>query len=451
MNQPKSLVAVFISVLTGLIIILSLKEYNKYAEVINHDVKHYYGYLPALFIHHDIELKNSSSFDGNKEYYYWYEKGPNASKVFKTSCGVAYFYAPFFFIADAYANWHGGYLKHGFSTPYKVALLVCGLFFFGWGLLLVRKLLFKFQFSDTVVAITILLIGVGTNLLCYGSQSAPLSHVFSFFLFTAFILAVMKYEEKMSWKNALLIGLLLGLISIVRPTNLIVGLLLLFYKVHSWKTFIARIHRLLSRYDLIILMLITFILPWIPQFIYWKFVTGSYLYYPYGDEGFFWLQPKIYYGLVGFRKGWLIYTPLMITAVVGLFLLKKRVPDFQKAIVFFTILHIYVIFSWWCWWYGGSYGSRPMVDTYGILALPSAITIERITRLKKWTFPIWIASFGFFICLNIFQIFQYVAKTLHYDSMNQQLYFKQFGKLEKIEGFYDQLSEPNYDQARKGR
>jgi TRAP-type C4-dicarboxylate transport system permease small subunit len=131
--------------------------------------------------------------------------------------------------------------------------------------------------------------------------------------------------------------------------------------------------------------------------------------------------------------------------------LKKRVPDFQKAIVFFTILHIYVIFSWWCWWYGGSYGSRPMVDTYGILALPSAITIERITRLKKWTFPIWIAIFGFFICLNIFQIFQYVAKTLHYDSMNQQLYFKQFGKLEKIEGFYDQLSEPNYDQARKGR
>ena len=451
MNQPKSLVAVFISVLTGLIIILSLKEYNKYAEVINHDVKHYYGYLPALFIHHDIELKNSSYFDGNKEYYYWYEKGPNDSKVFKTSCGVAYFYAPFFFIADAYANWHGGYLKHGFSTPYKVALLVCGLFFFGWGLLLVRKLLFKFQFSDTVVAITVLLIGVGTNLLCYGSQSAPLSHVFSFFLFTAFTLAVMKYEEKMNWKNALLIGLLLGLISIVRPTNLIIGLLLLLYKVHSWKTLIERIQRLLSRYDLIILMLITFILPWIPQFIYWKFVTGSYLYYPYGDEGFFWLKPKIYHGLVGFRKGWLIYTPLMITAVVGLFLLKKRVPDFQKAIVFFTTLHIYVIFSWWCWWYGGSYGSRPMVDTYGILALPAAISIERITRMKKWTFPIWIAVFGFFIWLNIFQIFQYVAKTLHYDSMNQQLYFKQFGKMEKIEGFYDQLSEPNYDQARKGR
>jgi hypothetical protein len=451
MTQPKSLVAVVISVLTGLSIILSLQEYNKYAEVINHDVKHYYGYLPAIFIHKDIKLQNSSYFDGNKEYYYWYEKGPNNSKVFKTSCGVAYFYAPFFFLADAYANWHGGYLKHGFSPPYKIALLICGLFYFSWGLLLVRRLLFRFNFSDSVVALTILLIGIGTNLLCYGSQSAPLSHVFSFFLFTAFTLVVMNYEEKMNWQNALLIGFLLGLISIVRPTNLIIGLVLLLYKVHSWKTFIERIQLLLSRYGLIALMLIAFIIPWIPQFIYWKVVTGSYLYYPYGNEGFFWLQPKIYHGLVGFRKGWIIYTPLMLTAVIGLFLLKKRTPELQKAIVFFTILHIYVIFSWWCWWYGGSYGSRPMVDTYGLLAIPAAISVERIVQMKRWTFPIWIVTFGFFIWLNIFQIFQYVRHTLHYDSMNQRLYFKQFGKLERVDDFWENLSPPDYDKARQGR
>jgi len=197
--------------------------------------------------------------------------------------------------------------------------------------------------------------------------------------------------------------------------------------------------------------LFTFILPWIPQFIYWKFVTGSYLYYPYGEEGFFWLHPKIYYGLVGFRKGWLIYTPLMITTVLGIFLLKKRVPDLQKAIVFFIVLHIYIVFSWWCWWYGGSYGSRPMVDTYGILAIPAAIIIERITHLKKWTYPIFIAGFLFFIWLNIFQIFQYVDRTLHYDSMTQELYFKQFGKLQKIDGFYEKLSPPDYEKAKKER
>jgi hypothetical protein len=451
MNHPKSLIAILICAITALTIIFSLKEYNQYAEVINHDVKHYYGYLPALFIHHDIEIKNSKYFDGRKEYYYWYEKGPNNSHVIKTSCGVAYFYAPFFFIADAYVNLHGGYLKHGFSVPYKIALLFCGVFYFVWGLFLVRKLLFKFAFSDTVVGLTVLLLGIGTNLLCYGSQSSPLSHVFSFFLLTAFALGVMRYEENMNWKNALYIGLLLGLISIVRPTNLIVGLLLLLYQVNSLKTFLQRIRRLLSRYDLIGVMLIAFMVPWLPQFAYWKVVTGSFLYYPYGEEGFFWLHPKIYHGLLGFRKGWLIYTPLMFTAIFGLLVMKKRCSSLQKAVILFTTLHIYVVFSWWCWWYGGSFGSRPMVDIYGILALPIAVTVERITKMNKWTFPLWIAAFLFFIWLNIFQIFQYVAKTLHYDSMNQELYFKQFGKMEKIEGFYDQISVPDYEKAKKER
>lgn len=92
-----------------------------------------------------------------------------------------------------------------------------------------------------------------------------------------------------------------------------------------------------------------------------------------------------------------------------------------------------------------------MVDTYGILAIPAAIIIERITQLKKWTYPIFIAGFLFFIWLNIFQIFQYVDRTLHYDSMTQELYFKQFGKLQKIDGFYEKLSPPDYEKAKKER
>ena len=60
----------------------------------------------------------------------------------------------------------------------------------------------------------------------------------------------------------------------------------------------------------------------------------------------------------------------------------------------------------------------------------------------KWT--------SFFIVLNVFQTYQFEFGSLHSDAMNSKVYFKQFGKLNKIEKFEEQLSYPNYEEAKKG-
>jgi hypothetical protein len=150
-----------------------------------------------------------------------------------------------------------------------------------------RKVLRYYSISDSHIAITILLLGLGTNLLCYSSQSATMSHAYNFCLFSIFIHYTIRWHEKHSAKNTIIIGLLLGLITLIRPSNAIIFLFFILYNVSSWSAFKERM--LFLKRECFLLNVIAFlaIIVWVPQFLYWKEVTGNYLFYSYTDEGFF--------------------------------------------------------------------------------------------------------------------------------------------------------------------
>src|SRR5690606_19563141 len=53
------------------------------------------------------------------------------------------------------------------------------------------------------------------------------------------------------------------------------------------------------------------------QPLYWKYVSGEWIVYSYGDQGFNWLRPRIWRGLMGVNIGWWVYTPMMLIAMAG--------------------------------------------------------------------------------------------------------------------------------------
>jgi hypothetical protein len=139
----------------------------------------------------------------------------------------------------------------------------------------------------------------------------------------------------------------------------------------------------------------------------------------------------------------------MFFAIAGLFLFNESLKKTRVAIVSFLIINIYIIFSWWCWWYGGTFGQRSMIESYVLLAIPFASFIKIVID-RKVIVKILLATVAIFlIWLNIFQTYQYEYKSLHWDGMTKELYFKQFGKLDKIEGFDSMVHWPNYDEARR--
>lgn len=425
--------------------------YEKHAwtepdKVIAWDIISYYSYLPATFIEHDLTL----SFTERKhEGVYWQDDLPDGRHLIKTSMGLSIMYMPFFLVAHATAGLLG-YPANGFTVPYTFALVFSGLFYAVLGLCLLRRLLLR-HFGEWTTAGTLLIVMLCTNLYWYSVYETPMSHAFSFCLFALFALLTERWHEKPSVGRSIGIGLTLGLISLIRPTNILVGIYFLLYGIHSKETLKNKWALLMDSWWKILLMGLSAFAVWIPQMAYWYINTDHLLYYSYGDsERFFFNDPKIWKGLFGFRKGWLIYTPVMVFALTGLVPLYRRHRDNFWGIVLFLPVFLYVIFSWWCWWYGGSCGMRALVDIYPLMALPLAAWIEWVASCKyplRWTlFLLLAAAAG----LSAFHNMRYLNCSIHWDSMTRAAYFDSFLRIQPSENFYSLLEAPDYEAARIG-
>jgi hypothetical protein len=398
--------------------------------VIKWDVISYYGYLPATFIHGDPSLDFLDEGEIDNDNKFWWSPAENGRKIIYMSCGLSIMYAPFFFMAHALAPVFGE-ARDGFGSTYQFFLVWGALVYVAIGFIYLKKILLRY-FAPLVTAITLLLIGLGTNLYYYSTHEAAMSHAYNFVLIIGFFHTLLRWYEETSWRRTFLLGLLFGLIVLIRPTNILVIMLLLFWGIDSWTSFR---------------------LPWIPQFLYWKMITGQFIYYSYGAHGdrFYFDNPHIIESLFSYRKGWLLYTPVMIFAIIGLIPLKKMIRGARFSIILYLVLMIYVMSCWWTWWFGGGFGGRIYIDMYGIMALPLAALITVIIAHKKKLVQYGLT--GFLALLMFFQLLQtrhYVGTAIHWDSMSKKAYFLNFMRPWHSVDYMSLLSRHDEELCRKG-
>ncbi len=448
--RKPAIIAYWVIIATVLGTNLSFRQWEKPDKIIRDDVNHYYAYLPATFIYHDLRLNFIRSDFETFSKHFWPLRGPKDQWVIFTTMGLSVMYAPFFIVIHYPLLWMGLEAK-GFSAPYQFALVLSSLFYFALGLHYLRRVLDKF-YSQWVTAITLFAVVLATNLFFYVSDEPAMSHAYNFALMTVFMYCTIRWNEKPGVKYSIILGLLSGLIALIRPTNSIIVLILIFWNISSWNSMIERVRLFISNFSLVIIMILAAILVWIPQMIYWKSMTGQFLFFSYGDKGkFFFSNPQIINTLLGYRKGWLVYTPVMVFSFIGLFFLWKKYRAIFWPVTLFMAINIWVISSWWLWWYGGSFGLRAYIDSYGIVALPFAAFItwafEKRHFLVKSLVGILLAIFTFH---NFFQIAQYQAGAIDYVSMTREAYWDSFGHIRASPAFNHLLSFPDYKSAEKG-
>lgn len=399
------------------------------------DVTCYYMYLPAVAVYGDLTLEEYAQNPRHKYETdfctYMTEQG---DRVMKVSSGLAFLYAPFFYLAHYTAPLVGAH-QDGYSPHYGKYLNLSVLFYLAiglWALLLVMRRHFK----DGVIGLSLLAITLGTNLLYYATLEACMGHVYSFSLIAVAMLLISKWHQYPNLKKSIGLGLLIGLIALIRPTNLLIVVVFFLYGVSSFSELGSRLANFWRYKNLLLVMALSFVAAWMPQFIYWKMVTGNWLYYSYGNESFDFLHPHIFDGLFSYRKGWLLYTPIMIFALVGIPLLYKYAKQWLWPLAVFVPINIYVIFSWWSWWYGGSYGQRPMIDSYALMALPMAALISYVASKGRAQAIIISLVIVLFISHNLFQTAQRHYMAIIWDGMTKEAYWDSFMHLEPSDKFW---------------
>jgi hypothetical protein len=188
----------------------------------------------------------------------------------------------------------------------------------------------------------------------------------------------------------------------------------------------------------------------LPQLFYWKSVTGEWLYYSYGNERFFFNDPKILLVLFSFKKGWLIYTPTMLFAIIGIGMLWKINKKYFYPVLLFFIINLYIVSSWWCWWYGGGLGMRSLVESYAILAIPLAAFLTWLAKQKlRIRIPLCIIVFAI-SAQSAFHTIQYYYGAVHWAWMTKEAYFDSFWRVKPSKEFKSLLFQLDLEAARKG-
>lgn len=364
------------------------------------DTEGYYLYLTGLFINggfEDLFVRTEGQFP----------LYPGTNKRFtKYTCGVAMLQAPFFLAAHTAARL-GGQPADGYSYPYLRAVQLAALLYGFLGLLILRRALLR-HFSPWVTFFTILGLYFGTNLMHYHIQEPGMSHIYSFFLFALFVYFTPRFYERPGWGIFAGMGLLLGLITLIRPTNILVLLYLLLYDVGSWASLKERVQFLGRHLGKLPVAPLASFLVFLPQFAYWKYISGEWIMYSYGDEGFiYWNSPKFYKVLFYIQNGWLLFSPMAGLAIIGCLLGSWKNRYNIAAISIILLLSTYLFASWWCWWFGGAFGQRSYVELYTLLAFPYAYLLQLIFR-QRWLIPkvlfvlLWLALIHYSYFLTVY-------------------------------------------------
>lgn len=405
--------------------------------VLSWDASGYHLYLPAVFIYHDLG-KLSFYHEIHEKYlaknrmgdYYALFAKDNGKYLNKYAIGVSVLELPFFLIAHTYCLLNGAYPADGYSHPYEWGAAISIIFWVMAGLFILSSVLRKY-YDDKTVLWVIACIGLGTNLYYYTAFFYGMSHPYSFFFFAALLYYTDKWYKAYKLRDICLLGITLGFIAIVRPSNLIIAIIPLFWKVYNYKSLQERIRLLLTKKTHLLVGLVLFCLVSLIQMGYWKYITGQWLYFSYENEGFNFLRPyQIAQGLFGYRKGWFVYTPIAFISFFGFIALWKKNKELVPVLLAFLFLTVWIVFSWRCWWYGAGFGSRATIESMAILAFPLGALLQKILhsaylyrKLASITLLIIL------ITLNIFQTYQYVLTIIPYDRVTRSYYWHVFGKL----------------------
>lgn len=390
------------------------------------DGRGYYDYLPTLLLRHTVDFKET--FEYEKAHQPLEYVGPNYHEVNgvyinKYLVGTALMILPFFVIAHILSPLFG-LPADGYSILYQYEVALAALFWLWVGILFLWKLLKKYDISNAVSFWVILLLILGTNLFYYAFEAVAFSHLYSFAAIAAFLYYSKLLMNRFSVKYLVIVAFLLGWVVLIRPVNVIVILVVPLFS-DSFTTFIKMLRHIFGSAKLLLLSLFVFLLAILPQLIINYLQTGNPIVYGYKNEGFEFLNPHLLNFLFSYKKGWLVYTPLMVLLLPAWIALYKKSKYHLMSFTIFIIVLLYIFSSWWNWFYGDGFGMRPMVDFYALFALVIAIWIE---HLKKWQRILILILALPLTALNLVQTYQYNKGIIHVDSMTKEAYSYTFLK-----------------------
>lgn len=364
------------------------------------DSVEYFSYLPSLLFDGDLDFSD--------EYAYFHAQNPDAGiyegllaegkqdpttglPINLAPVGTALLWAPFYLLA------HGGVLllralganvvADGLSRPYVLAVCYASAVYAFIGLGLSYRLCRRL-FDSFVSVLAVAVIWLATPAFFYSHASPPWSHSVSLFAVALFVTVWQDTRDRRTPAQFLVLGLLGGLVALVREQD---SLFLLIPAVEGLLAYVELVRRrdwpdlpgLLGRHALLLTGVgAVFCL----QLAAYRALHGYFGPSPIVGGKLDWYSPHFFQVLLDPHYGLLAWSPVVLLALVGLFLLGRRDRVLAVVLGLAFLAQVYVAGAFLTWQSPGSFGQRRFVNCTVLFALGLAALISWV-REKGW--PAW--------------------------------------------------------------
>jgi hypothetical protein len=403
--------SVFVWGLLGLSIV-TFRSTHIAKDEISWDVLGYYLPLPATFIYSDPMLDRTDWIEQiNQERklsssLYQVSSTPEGKPMYFFLFGTALFYLPFFLIGHGLAFLFG-FHTDGFSMPYQYTLALGCVIYTLIGLWYLRKVLLEF-YSEKITSLVMVIVVLATNY-AHHMTLKNLETVNLLFMCCALLIwHTVEWHKQQRFLNLFFIGLSVTLATLIKPSEILMLLIPICWGIFDRQSLLDKFQLVWKfRFQLFCVMLLCSLL-FIPQAWYWYMKTGKPLYDSYKNPGvgLDFLSPHVLETLFSYRKGWLLYTPVMIFALMGFATLFSSNRQLFYGVVLPFIAFFWLVSSWTEWWYGAGFSNRPLIAYYPLLAFPLGSFFQWTIRkhsLMRYVLGLMLLCF---LVLNQFQWWQ---------------------------------------------
>lgn len=333
---------------------------------------YYFSFTRSLWFDHDVNLTNDYALLGIDDAQHQFLLQPTVTGYAQSAwaIGPALAWTPFFGLGHAAARTlaaGGSDVKtDGTSFPYRQAVVLGGLFYgllgLWWSYRLTRQM-----FSASVATASVITVGAGSFVLWYLVREPTMSHAVSMAAVAGFTLAWTRLRARDDGRTWVLLGLLGGVMVIMRWQNVVVLLLPAIWLLRTPKR--------------AALFATGVLLGALPQMFAWHALYGAWITQPPVSPRMFWLAPQLVDVLWSSRSGLFATSPALYLAVLGLVPLWRA----HRALAAMGLVTL-VLMTWTNgavedWWAGASYGGRRFDSLIPFLVPALAAGIGVTSRL----------------------------------------------------------------------
>lgn len=363
----------------------------------------HYAYIRSIVIDGDLHFANEFYHGNEKFKLSWDETARTRTNYVPNIYGVgsSILWSPFFLLGHLYA-FIFDFPMDGFSAPY-LYLTAFGTLFYSFIGLLICYNLTKYFFSWKIGLISTITVWFASSLPVYMYFLPFRYHALTVFTVSLFLYIWWKTRENRKLFEWVLLGLLASLMVMVRITDAVFIVIILFEIAD--KIIGKKINQKLILMNIVFFL--SFIIGLLPHFIIRHIINGNFLSHGYETE--FAVSSfsviKMFKVLFASAHGLFSWTPVLFFAFIGFFIFVKKDRIFSLSLLLAFFVMLYMISSWRFWGGSASFGNRFFCEFTLMFILGLSALIDYIS--KRISLKIISVIGCVFIIWNFLFIYQY--------------------------------------------